>query len=150
MGKGKKIALISLGITFGLILAIILILYAAGGAGVDENIPAVGIDVINIPFSGKGQETIPVQWIVRGADENIILISGAYFGQLPSQVDFAAMPLPDQTDKIFIPYHEEALKNGQKVFQADVPNSYAVIYVVIYAQINGKHYWSNEYMINSK
>ena len=148
MGKGKKIALISFCITFGLIILIILTLYVAGGTNIDENVPALGIDVINIPFSGKGQEAIPIQWLVRGAKENPI--SGAYFGLLPSHVDFSKMPLPDQIDKTFIPYHEETMKNGQKVLQADVPNSYAVIYVVIYAQIDGKRYWSNEYMIKSK
>lgn len=148
MGKKKKIALITVSVIIALILLIVLALYVAGGTKIDENIPAVGVDVINVPFSGKGQETIPIQWIVHGADKNII--SGAYFGELPSQVDFATMPLPDQIQKTFVPYHEKTLKNGQKVFQADIPNAYPVIYVVVYANIDDKHYWSREYMINSK
>ena len=149
-GKGKKIFLIVVIVILAIILIPLLVLYIAGGSKVEDYTPKVGIEIIKVPFSGKGEEIIPIQWLVHGAEGEEPLISGVYFGSTPSPVDFTKSPLPDQIgNKIFLPYTEATLDNI-KVLQADVPNSYAVIYVVIYAKIKEQHYWSQEFMIKSQ
>ena len=146
-GKGKKIFLIVVIVILAIILISSLVLYVVGGSKVEDYTPEVGIEIIKVPFSGKGEETIPVQWRVHGAEQP--LISGVYFGSSPSPVDFTKSPLPDQIgNKIFLPYTEVTLSNT-KILQADVPNTYPVIYVVIYTKIKDQHYWSQEFMIKS-
>jgi hypothetical protein len=126
-----------------------MVLYSAGGSDIEIPVMQKGIEIVNVPFSGKGLETIQVQWRVKGAENEKPLISGVYFGSLPSQADFTKAPLPNDIEKTFMPAYE-APKNAEKILQADLPNHYPVTYAVIYAQIDGQHYWSQEFMIKSE
>ena len=149
-GKGKKVFSIVLIVIAALIISALVTLYVVGSSGrIQDNIPSAGIDVINVPFSGKGEEKIPVYWLVHGTEESDI-ISAAYFSPLPSQ-EFNPEISPSISGYTgYVSYEELELENGYKVLKAEVPNAYEVIYVRIYADINGKNYWSKEFAVRSK
>ncbi len=149
-GKKKKNIFLIIGLSIvGLVLLVILILFFAGGQGkIDDGLPETGIVAIDVPYSAEGKEEFTVQWILRGVEKDSAVVSGVYFGMAPSQADFSMSPPPDQTGyESMVAYNEITLENGMKSMEANVPNIYDVNYVRIYAKINGKDYWSNEFMV---
>ena len=147
----KKVVI---GILIALLIIIavpIILIYVLGSTGtINEGIPEIGIDVINMPFSAEGQQTVPAQWLVHGNPADQYTITTVYFSKLPSQADFTTSTTPESAGyTLSAPAQEIILPDGQKVFQADVPNAFEVIYVRIYALINNQHYWSKEYILES-
>jgi hypothetical protein len=128
-------------------LAIILALFILGGSSFSE--PArieKGVEVVDVPFTGNGQEYVPVKWMVKGSTDTPI-ISGVFFSQVPSKANFVQNPPPDQTGyENFVPYGIVS-ENNTDVFEAMVPSAYERTYVRIYAKVNGDNYWSDEFVI---
>lgn len=149
--KGAKIGIIILIVLLVLIAVPLALIFIFGRTGaIDEGIPDVGVDVVNVPFSGEGAMEIPIQWLVHGVSEGEPVISGVYFSTLPSQVEFTTATTPDITGYMgFVPGQETELPNGVKVLQAGVPNAYEVVYVRIHALIGDKNYWSDEFIIEA-
>ncbi|MEK6968418.1 MAG: hypothetical protein AABX51_07365 [Nanoarchaeota archaeon] len=144
--KGLNIFIIIPLVILVIFLLLVAFVYAMGGASIDKGIPSTGIVVINVPFNGNNQEYFPVQWQVAGGKQT--LVSGVFFSDLPSQSDFSKSPPPDQTGYLgWIPAQEKTLSNGEKVFEAMIPNAYPVNNIRIYALIGETHYWSQEYQV---
>lgn len=139
MAKGNRSVLrplyIVVGVTLLIVLGAITFIIAYGGTGqVDEGIPAVGIDVIEAPFSVAGQESTSIRWIVRGGEGT----TGIYFDASPGV----------NTSAFFIPGQEVKLPNGDTVSEAELPNTYPLHHVRIYAEIDGTAYWSDEFEVH--
>lgn len=145
-----KVIFIIISIILLMMFIPLVAIWILGSTSIDERIPVIGIDVINIPFSGESKETIPLQWLVQGQPQDAPLITGIYFAKLPSQADFTTETNPaDAGYTGFVPASEIVLPDGTKVLQGDLPNVYSVNYARIYALINGKHYWSDEFILEA-
>lgn len=142
-----KIAAIGIAALLVLSVGLVAAAYFVGASSIIEpSAPEKGIEAIDVPFSGYGQDYVPIKWSVNGATGSPVL-SAIYFGPEGSATDFSKSPPPDQTGYHgFVPYKiEEA--GGKEIFVAYVPNAYEQAHVRIYAQIDGRHYWSDEYVV---
>lgn len=144
MSKKKERAIKQILISLVLIILVLFLtavvfVYIYGATPeIDEGIPDIGIDEISVPFSGEGQETIPIQWRLEGGKG----LSGVYYSASSKPPETTAYTYFSEGDEVELP-------NRIKIIQANLPNKYAVNFVRIYAKMNNEEYWTEEYVIAS-
>ena len=144
MSRVKNIVSVTLLVLIAIVLIGSIALYVAGSKSVDMKLPEKGIVPVNVPFIGNGNDSFTAEWRVLGTST----ITGVFTSDLPSAVDFTTAPLVNESgyDR-FIPGSSVTLTDGSKGFIAHIPNDNPVTYVRIYAQIDGKDYWSEEFEV---
>jgi hypothetical protein len=145
----RPLLLVLLVLLLLVVLPIVAVALFGTTAPIDEGLPAVGVVPTSIPFSGQGYALITVQWQVRGGESEDPLLTGAYFGGTPSEGEFTTATAPENAGYEGFVAGQEAALSGITVHQAELPNMHNPLYVRLYAFIDGKHYWSQEYPVDS-